>query len=199
MRKKAWIIALLIIGLLFFLSSIPSLRVVPLIKQANQLLVRYDLTVTRFAQWIASRLPMEPNELRPLERISNDFYRYARENPVIIEFFLRKIAHVIIFFMITLALFLVAHQYIRRSSLAVFTSFMGGGLLAFLDEYRQTFVDGRFGSWIDVMIDMTGVTLGVCLIIFSLLITKRRPQLLLGKSQEPLPPPSPENHQEAQP
>lgn len=97
-KKHAWMIIILVVGLLFFLSSIPGLRVLPLVRQINHLLRSYDLSITRLSQWIAQRLPMHTNELRPLETISQDFYRYARANPVIIEFILRKLAHVFIFF-----------------------------------------------------------------------------------------------------
>ncbi len=179
MKKNAWIIILLVVGLLFALSSIPGLRVLPVIKQINQLLVSYNLNITRFSHWIAQRLPVDSQELKPLETFSRDFYRYARANPAIIEFILRKLAHIFIFFLITIALFLLLHQYVRRSSVAVLLAFIGGGLLAVIDEYRQTFVPGRHGSRIDVMIDMVGVIVAVSLIGFSLFITRRSlPQMI---------------------
>ncbi|GAB6085336.1 VanZ family protein [Alkaliphilus crotonatoxidans] len=171
-KKHAWMIIILVVGLLFFLSSIPGLRVLPLVRQINHLLRSYDLSITRLSQWIAQRLPMHTNELRPLETISQDFYRYARANPVIIEFILRKLAHVFIFFMVTVSLFLLLHQYVNRSYRAVLLAAAGASLLAVIDEYRQTFVPGRHGSRIDVLIDMVGVVIAVFFIGLSFLITR---------------------------
>lgn len=55
--------------------------------------------------------------------------------------------------------------------ISVFLAFVGGGTLAYIDEYRQSFVAGRVGSLVDVFIDMVGVTLAVFLILFSIFIT----------------------------
>lgn len=41
-----------------------------------------------------------------------------------------------------------------------------------IDEYRQTFVPGRHGSRIDVLIDMVGVVMAVFFIGLSFLITR---------------------------
>ncbi|WP_028306412.1 VanZ family protein [Desulfitibacter alkalitolerans] len=173
MRKGAWIIVILLIGTLFFLSSIPGLRVLPVLKSINSILISLDLTVIRFSEWLASLIPLDFNELRYIDTLTQDFLIYARENPIIIEFFLRKLAHIFIFFIITIAVFFLLHQYVKKSYAAVVLSLLMGGALSYLDEYRQSFVDGRYSSMVDVFINMIGVTLAICLIMFSLFITKR--------------------------
>ena len=172
MRKRAWIIVLFLIGFLYILSSIPGLKVLPVLRYINSVLLHFDLSIVRLSEWIASKLPLDFSELHHIDTLTGDFLTYARAHPLIIEFFLRKTAHITVFFVISLALFYLLHQYIRSSALSVLLSFLGGGALAYLDEYRQTFVDGRVGSSVDVFIDMLGVSLAVCLIAFSLFITK---------------------------
>lgn len=173
MKKNKWIIAFLLIGILFFLSSIPGLKVLPVLKQFNVILLKFDISIVKLSKWIASRLPLSRNDLHPLETIGRDFYSYARANPIIIEFFLRKIAHITIFFFITIALFSLTNQYVKKPWIAVILSYIGGSAMAFADEYRQTFVAGRVGSMTDVFIDMVGVTFGIFLVLFSLFITKK--------------------------
>ncbi|KUO51136.1 MAG: hypothetical protein APF76_16725 [Desulfitibacter sp. BRH_c19] len=183
MKKSAWIVVLFLIGTLYFLSSIPGLRVLPVLKFINSILLRLDLTVVRFSEWIAARIPLNFGELGHIDTLTRDFFRYASENPIIIEFFLRKLAHISIFFIITTAIFFLLHQYIRKSAFALVLSFIGGGVLSFLDEYRQSFVDGRYSSTVDVFINMIGVTLAICLIIFSLFITRNGRKRLIKREK----------------
>lgn len=184
MKRKAWLIVLFLLISLYVLSSIPGLRVLPVINYINNLMVSLDLTVVRLSEWLASLLPLDFGELGPIDTLTEDVLTYARENPVIIEFFLRKVAHVIVFFVVTIALFFLLHQYIRNSTISVILSFILAGLLGFLDEYRQTFVAGRYGSMVDVFINMIGVILGTCLIIFSLFITRREREKIFQQEGE---------------
>lgn len=172
-KKRAWFLVIIIICSIFYLSSIPGLRVVPVLKQFNFILSRFDISVTRLSSWLASRLPLETGTLGPVKVIGNDFYSYARENPIIIEFFLRKLAHVLVFFIITLAFFMLYNQYIKKQWIAVVLTMISGSIAAILDEYRQSFVPNRVGSIMDVFIDMIGVTIAVIFIVFALFITKR--------------------------
>lgn len=185
MKKYGWLILITLLGILYSLSSIPGLRVLPVLRYINSFLISMDLTFVRFSQWIANSLPMDFGELSHIDILTRDFLSYARENPIIIEFLLRKIAHILIFFVITLALFFLLNQYVKKSWIAVVLSFIGGGILAYLDEYRQSFVVGRVGSFIDVFIDMVGVTLAICLIIFSLFITSGSRSKYFHKEKPP--------------
>ncbi len=172
MRKGAWVVFLLLVVTLYFLSSIPGLRVLPVLSAVHRAMSRVDLGVAQFSQWFASRLPIDTHELRHIDTVTADFLAYARDNPIIIEFLLRKLAHIFVFFIITIALFFLLHQYLKSSALAVGLAFVGATILAALDEYRQSMVAGRVGSLLDVGIDMIGITIATLLIIFALFLTR---------------------------
>ncbi|MDO9534467.1 MAG: VanZ family protein [Bacillota bacterium] len=137
MKRSAWIPVFLLLILTYYLSSIPGLRVLPVLKQVNSLLINYNLSITRLALKIASHLPVQ---LDPAKTFTSDFYTYARANPVIIEFMLRKAAHIFLFFLITIAFFIMLRQILRRPGFAVAGAFLAGTLFSFLDEYHQNFV-----------------------------------------------------------
>ncbi len=170
MQKKTWLPLFLLLLVTYYLSSIPGLRVLPVFSQVNTLLNNLDLSLTRLAVGIANRLPAE---LSPARTFTQDFLAYARENPVIIEFLLRKTAHVILFFFITVAFFLLLRYYFQNLWLAGAVSFAAATIVAVLDEFHQSFVPGRTGSFVDVAIDMVGITLATGLIFFSLFIAGR--------------------------
>ena len=171
MRKIAWTVVFILIFTMYYLSSIPSLGVLPVFRQLNDLFRAYDTSVMNVAESIASRAP---TELAPARSLLSDFYQYTMSNPAQVEFLLRKSAHVIMFFLITVALFFLLRQYFRSSFLTVGGAFVIATGLAFLDEYHQTHVPGRSGNLTDVAIDVAGITLAVMFIILALLITKRQ-------------------------
>lgn len=186
---KTWIVALSILGGIFYLSSIPGLRVLPVLTQINAFLMRFDVYFVRAAEVIAQRLPIDTNELGPFQRVSNDFYAYAKANPVILEFILRKIAHTMVFFFLTLAVFSVLNQYTKTALRAVFSAFAISTIIAALDEFRQSFVDGRVSSLIDVFINMVGITIATLSLVFFIYIMRKRPSGITA------PPEAPSNHQ----
>lgn len=171
MRKTAWFVVLGLIAFLYAASSIPGLRVLPVLRQLFYVGAGFDAMYAWLAQWIATKIPLNFSELAYMDQVMQDFLVYVRENPVVIEFFLRKLAHVFVFFIITIALFFLLYQYIHSAALALVLSFLGGFVLAVLDEFRQSFVPDRVASAVDVFVDMIGVTLGILLIVFSLIIT----------------------------
>ncbi|SET77063.1 VanZ like family protein [Natronincola peptidivorans] len=174
MRKfNAWIIAIITVGTIFYLSSIPGLRVLPVLRQLNTVIMRFDVYFVQIAEFISQRLPMDVNELSPIQAASNDFYMYAKANPVIIEFLLRKIAHVVVFFFLTIVIFFLLNQYTKKSVSAALLAFFMAFTFAALDEYRQSFVDGRVSSLIDVGINLIGITMATGLIFFAIIITKK--------------------------
>ncbi|SDY52725.1 VanZ family protein [Tindallia californiensis] len=171
MRKTAWFLVLGIIGFLYIASSIPGLRVLPVLRQLTHIATGFDYIFQSLSEWIAKRIPLDFGELAYIDAVMRDFLTYIRENPVLIEFFLRKLAHVIIFFFLTIAIFILLYQYISKASIAMILSFFLGFVLAVLDEFRQSFVPGRVASAVDVFIDMIGVSLGILFILFALIIT----------------------------
>ncbi|HZK25344.1 MAG TPA: VanZ family protein [Oscillospiraceae bacterium] len=170
MRKRNWFVLLTAVGTLYYLSSIPSLRVLPVLRQINNLLKYFDLTISKLAIKIATHLP---TQLAPAKTLTADFLNYARRNPVIIEFLLRKAAHVFFFFVITLAFFLLLRNYFRQPWQAIVSSFLGGTIFAILDEFHQGFVMGRHGNYVDVCIDMVGVLTAVFLLVLSFWLTNQ--------------------------
>jgi len=181
LKKRAWLIFLLLVAALFILSSIPGLRVLPVLSFFYSLITRVDWGFVYFARWLASRIPSDLGELYYFDAITRDFLFYARRNPVIIEFFLRKTAHVVVFFTITVALFYLLHQYIRDSYRALLIAAAGGVILSILDEIRQSFVEGRHGSIFDVMVNMAGVGLAALMILFALFIATSGREKFAGR------------------
>ena len=171
MRKTAWLVVLGLIGFIYVVSSIPGLRVLPILRQITSIASGFDYVVEGLSEWIARQIPLNFGELAYIDTVMQDFLAYIRENPILIEFFLRKLAHVVVFFFLTIALFFLLYQYISRASLAILLSYIAGFTLAVLDEFRQSFVPDRVASAVDVFINMIGVTLAVFVIVFSLIIT----------------------------
>ncbi len=168
LKKKALLAVMVLLALTYYLSSIPYLQVIPVLRQVNAFLIRVNLGIADLARTIASRLPPQ---LESVGTITGDFYQYARQNPVIIEFILRKSAHVFLFFIITLAFFVLWRHYLEPAQ-AVAASFACGTLAAILDETHQYYLTGRSGNIIDVAIDMTGVLLAIILIAIAFLLIK---------------------------
>ncbi|UMZ74165.1 VanZ family protein [Natranaerofaba carboxydovora] len=167
-KKHAWLLVFVLLGTLYYLSSIPGLRVLPVLQQVNDLFGLLDVSFEKAAIFISSNLP---GELGPVQTFSSDFYEYASENPGIIEFILRKIAHIVVFFVITIAVFLLLREYTASKLLAVAGAFLLATIIAILDEYHQSFVDGRHGTIVDVLINMVGISLAVAQILFSFFLT----------------------------
>lgn len=170
MKRIAWTALFLILFLTYFLSSIPGLQVVPVFRQINSALVMFDFSLTALAAKIAARLP---EQLDPAKSAASQFYQLALTNPDMTEYLLRKSAHVILFFFISIAFFLLLRQYLRSPVNALFGAAALATLTACLDEFYQSFVAFRSGSITDVFIDLIGVTLAFFFIAFALFITGR--------------------------
>ncbi len=85
---------------------------------------------------------------------------YEEENTANAMRMLRKTAHVLQFFVFSVLLYFALRlDYSVNKSLLL--AFIGGWIFGGLDEFHQTFVPGRDGNVLDVMIDGAGVTLGV--------------------------------------
>ncbi len=155
-----------LLTLTYYLSSIPYLRVLPVLREIHIFLSRINLGIADVARAIAARLPQE---LESVSTITGDLYHYARQNPVIIEFLLRKSAHVALFFIITIALFMLWRHYFKPVH-AVLAAFISGALIAILDEVFQYYVAGRTGNIIDVGFNMAGVSLAIALITIAFIL-----------------------------
>jgi VanZ family protein len=177
-KKKALLFVLGLLVLTYYLSSIPNLRVLPVLREINQLLVRINLGFSDLARIIAGLLP---SGLESVGTITGEFLQYARQNPVIIEFLLRKTAHIALFFVITLAFFMFWRHYLKPLH-AVLAASACGTLTAIIDETYQHFVIGRSGIFTDVLIDLIGVFLAIILIAIAFLLVK---PVYSNRNQEP--------------
>lgn len=94
-------------------------------------------------------------------------------NKALLGYFFRKMAHVFIFFILSIftMLFLFTFKINMWLRMVITLLFCGG--YALLDEYHQMFVEGRGSSLKDVLIDSSGAFLGilVSLIIFCIIYT----------------------------
>lgn len=87
---------------------------------------------------------------------------------------LRKIAHATVYFVLALLLLSISRvifgskKYLLSCAVAILLCF----IFAMTDEYHQTFVDGRTGQMMDVIIDTTGACVGTLLFSSYYLIWK---------------------------
>lgn len=83
------------------------------------------------------------------------------EFPTVIDTILRKIAHMLEFFVLAYFLHNALRGHgVRRPAFFLIT-FFGSWCYAVIDEYHQTFVYGRSGSAVDVIVDFMGILLFV--------------------------------------
>ncbi len=87
--------------------------------------------------------------------------------PLRVEAVLRKLAHFGVFMALGLGLTGI-FVWQKRVPVAIIVILIGM-VYAMIDEYHQSFVPGRNPSWIDVMIDVAGVGVGM---IVALIIVK---------------------------
>lgn len=86
----------------------------------------------------------------------------------------RKILHFIEFCILSILLYKTANIFNIKSIIKISLSIFFGVFFAISDEVHQIFVAGRTPSVFDVFIDSLGVCLGICLVSFKALLTKRR-------------------------
>lgn len=78
---------------------------------------------------------------------------------------LRKVVHATVYFVLALLLLTISRvifgskKYLLSCTITILLCFV----FAMTDEYHQTFVDGRTGQMMDVMIDTTGACIGALL------------------------------------
>lgn len=171
MKRFTWTVLLGLLFLTYYFSSIPGLQVLPVFRQVNGFLGRFDLSITALAGRIAARLP---EQFGPFRSAASGIYHYALNNPETMEYLLRKGGHVLLFFVLTVAFFLLLRQYLRHPLGALCGAVILASLLAFLDEFHQLFIPGRSGSIADIFIDLFGVAAAALAIVFALLITASR-------------------------
>ena len=172
MKRYAVLLVFCILLATYYLSSIPGLQILPVLSQVNNFLISLDAVFGVLAENISASVPVErPDELGPFIIVGEDALVYVRENPALIEFILRKVAHVFLFFVITIAFFLMLRYYFNNPRWSIWCTFLCATAVAVLDEYHQTMVPGRIGSFFDVGINLIGIFIGIFLIRLSFFLT----------------------------
>ena len=82
----------------------------------------------------------------------------------LLSFFERKAAHMFLYFVLILLLWLALVPLLRAMGRQILGAGALCALLAALDEYHQTFIPGRSGQARDVLIDLIGAALAVALV-----------------------------------
>ncbi|MCX6740455.1 MAG: VanZ family protein [Candidatus Parcubacteria bacterium] len=83
-------------------------------------------------------------------------------------FIIRKIAHMFEYAVLTFLIFRILHQTEERHIYwDIFWSFVFTLLYAISDEYHQTFIYGRVGTYRDVLIDSLGIIVAVWFILLD--------------------------------
>lgn len=80
-----------------------------------------------------------------------------------INLMIRKVAHFLQFLFIGIAMCTTLNLILRKVVASFFISAVGCLVLAYLDEYRQQFIEGRTPQWLDVRIDCYGSITGIVL------------------------------------
>jgi len=78
---------------------------------------------------------------------------------------IRKLAHIFIYFVLSLLLISVFNQYKFRHNRKVILTFLICLLYAITDELHQVFVPGRGPGFLDIGIDASGILLGLGIFI----------------------------------
>jgi len=80
------------------------------------------------------------------------------------DFFLRKLAHILEYAILTLLLIRTLKEYqLTKKRIFIFAIILAI-FYASADEYHQTFIEGRVGALSDILIDSLGVFLAVSFI-----------------------------------
>lgn len=95
------------------------------------------------------------------------------EHYSLIELFFRKLAHMSIYFILSINVMVVLFTFNMKMTLRMFLSALFCFAYALSDEFHQLFVDGRGASFLDCLIDTSGAILGVFagLILYCILYT----------------------------
>lgn len=137
MRKKiCMLLAIMWMGVIFYMSNQPA--EISSIHSGN--------TIN-----IISKLPLLGNVMNYLTSIN------------IGEFIVRKSAHMFSYCFLAILLFMSVYEdNIKKTTII---AFLGTFLYACSDEFHQLFISGRSGEFKDVIIDLTGGTIGILLTI----------------------------------
>ena len=95
------------------------------------------------------------------------------EHYAMVELFFRKLAHMGIYFILSINVMVVLFTFNMKMISRIFISVFFCFIYACTDEFHQMFVDGRGASFFGCLIDTTGAILGIvaALILYCILYT----------------------------
>lgn len=95
------------------------------------------------------------------------------EHYALIEYFFRKLAHMMIYFALSINVMLVLFTFKMKMVMRMLISLIFCFIYACTDEFHQIFVSGRSPQMFDVMIDTSGALFGImiALIIYCIIFT----------------------------
>ena len=108
--------------------------------------------------------------------VSNDTSSTSPTTPNVDNLFyvrlVRKSAHIIIFTSLGFFLYGAISSYKGKRLVKLLASFLAGTVYAVLDEFHQYFIPGRGCEISDMLFDALGVAIGICIMLFVVLIIK---------------------------
>ncbi len=108
--------------------------------------------------------------------VSNDTSSTPAPTPNVNNMFYVKLvrngAHIIIFTALGFFLYGAISSYKGKKLLKLLLSFLAGTLYAVFDEVHQYFIPGRGCEINDMLFDALGVAIGICIMLFVVLIIK---------------------------
>lgn len=107
-------------------------------------------------------------------------------DPSILSRVIRKGAHIFEFFILGILLTLLFLEYKLQDKYRIIYSISLALLIAIIDETIQTFIPGRSGNAIDVLIDTIGIVLGIGLVVLINLFNSRKKKKKKTKKKEDL-------------
>lgn len=81
------------------------------------------------------------------------------------NFFIRKVAHFSIYCVVGIDSMLLLNTYDIKKSKRIAIAISIGVIYSIFDEIHQTFINGRSGSFTDVLLDSSGVITGALIVI----------------------------------
>ena len=141
MSKKiiCWILVIIWMGIIFYFSSMNGE-----ISQNQSRGFLYH-TITKIITFFDKNIDEEEKKQLVI-----------KYDPII-----RKIAHISIYFILEILVFIALNQYDLNIKKIIFYSFLICIIYACTDELHQTFVSKRSGKIIDVLIDTIGISFGI--------------------------------------
>ena len=97
----------------------------------------------------------------------------------IINYIIRKSAHISEYIILTIVIFSLASEYTKNNKKIIIYGLIGCLIFASLDEFHQYFIPGRSALVTDVLIDFIGAI--VALILYKLLLKSK---LLINKHKK---------------